>query len=440
MATGTYALYLNSTGSNNIASGSFALYANSLGNNNIANGFESLISNKTASNNIAIGNRALWSQNFTNGGVVYSTDNVAIGHEALYTNNPSSGFDGQKNTAIGNEAIRNNLTGAYNTAIGKDAMKGLAATPMTGYSNIAVGMQSLHFNVSGSANTAIGNNALNYNNSGDYNVGIGYQSLFNNSIGNSNIAIGFQAGYSETGSNKLYIENSNSTTPLIYGEFDTNLARINGNFRINSTTVPGDEMQVKNSNLYIHGADANLNFGAGSGSFMMSTQDASAGNETGGIRGDGDNVSIWSPGDGGRQLRILDEDAWNDNNGNPYDNGAEVAYIAANGQYFQVSDKNKKESITKIEDASNKISKISGYTYQYKLKQQEIEKGQKSVSASGVLAQEIEQVLPEAIQKNESGEYFVDYAAITPLLIEAIKEQSATIKLLEERLKKLEEK
>ena len=147
-------------------------------------------------------------------------------------------------------------------------------------------------------------------------------------------------------------------------------------------------------------------------------------------------------GDGGRQLRILDEDNWSDNNGNPYDNGAEVAYIAPNGQYFQVSDKNKKENITKIEDASTKISKISGYTYQYKLKQQEIEKGQKQVAASGVLAQEIEQVLPQAIQKNESGEYFVDYAAITPLLIEAIKEQNTKIKSLEtinaEILKRLE--
>ena len=139
-------------------------------------------------------------------------------------------------------------------------------------------------------------------------------------------------------------------------------------------------------------------------------------------------------------MRILDEDNWNDNNGNPYDNGAEVAYIAANGQYFQVSDKNKKENIVRIENASDKITKISGYTYQYKRSQSEIEKGQKPVSASGVLAQEIEQILPEAIQTNESGEYFVDYAAITPLLIEAIKEQNAKIKAFEKLIESIEKK
>jgi hypothetical protein len=36
------------------------------------------------------------------------------------------------------------------------------------------------------------------------------------------------AGKDETGSNKLYIENSDSTSPLIYGEFDNDLVVING--------------------------------------------------------------------------------------------------------------------------------------------------------------------------------------------------------------------
>jgi trimeric autotransporter adhesin len=441
---GKYALTNNATGSSNIAIGYSALGANwsggtSSGSDNIALGFAALKNCSTGNNNITMGSYSL-------GYNTVGNDNISIGNEALFYSSLQS-----NGTAIGTRAMQNYaIFGAAgindNVAIGFEALRGTTCCPLYNQ-NTSVGYQSLTGITFGNNNTANGYQSLFSNTTGTANTAFGNGALRTNITGSNNIALGNQAGYNETGSNKLYIENSNSTTPLIYGEFDNDLARINGNFRVKSTSIASAEMQLKNSNLYNHSADANLNFGNGGGYFMVSTQDASPSSETTGIRGDGDNVSIWSPGDGGRQLRILDEDAWTDNNGNPYDNGAEVAYIAANGQYFQVSDKNKKENIVKIENALEKIDKISGYTYQYKLNQQEIEKGQKPVPASGVLAQEIEQVLPEAIQKNESGEYFVDYAAITPLLIEAIKEQNTKIKSLEttnaeilKRLEKLENK
>ncbi|HMI08190.1 MAG TPA: tail fiber domain-containing protein, partial [Flavobacterium sp.] len=105
----------------------------------------------------------------------------------------------------------------------------------------------------------------------------------------------------------------------------------------------------------------------------------------------------------------------------------EKAYIDQAGQYFQVSDKNKKDNIQKIDNPIDRLAKINGYTYQFKLLPNEIEKGQKAVTASGVLAQEMELAMPEAVQKNDSGEYFVDYAAITPLLIEVAKAQQDEI-------------
>lgn len=440
-AIGNYALRNNTIGRNNVASGYETLYSNTTGNNNTANGYRSLFSNTTGFANLAMGSNALFSN--TSG-----SNNTATGTSALGANTT-----GTYNVAIGNYSLLVNSTGAENVAVGYSSLaantigSGNVATGsyslnrnVVGTNNSAYGYLALFSNLIGDNNTASGYSALRSITNGNNNTSIGDSTLYTNVNGSGNVAIGYQAGYNELGSNKLYIENSNVATPLIYGEFDNDLARINGNLRVNSTTVAGSEMQVKNSNLYIHNDDANLNFGTGTGYFMLSTQDSSGGNETGGIRGDGDNVSIWSPGDGNRQLRILDEDQWSDNNGNPYDNGAEVAYIAANGQYFQVSDKDKKENIVRIENATDKIIKISGYTYQYKRSQSEIEKGQKPVSASGVLAQEIEQILPEAIQKNETGEYFVDYAALTPLLIEAIKEQNAKIKTFEKLIESIEKK
>ena len=103
--------------------------------------------------------------------------------------------------------------------------------------------------------------------------------------------------------------------------------------------------------------------------------------------------------------------------------------------------------MTRLPQNIEKINQISGYTYQFKLAASEIEKGDKPIQSSGVLAQEVEKILPQAVHKNENGDYFVDYAAITPLLIEAIKEQNIKIKSLEttnadilKRLEKLENK
>ena len=69
--------------------------------------------------------------------------------------------------------------------------------------------------------------------SGDNNVSVGaYSGGFSGtSNGSYNVFLGYYAGFTETGSNKLYIENSNSSSPLIYGEFNNDLVRINGNFQ-----------------------------------------------------------------------------------------------------------------------------------------------------------------------------------------------------------------
>ncbi len=69
---------------------------------------------------------------------------------------------------------------------------------------------------------------------GNNNVAIGLGAGYSNVSGSNNIFLGVQAGYNETGRNKLYIENSNSATPLIYGEFDNDLLRINGTLDINN--------------------------------------------------------------------------------------------------------------------------------------------------------------------------------------------------------------
>lgn len=457
LAIGYQSLYDNTVGNFNIGIGATALANNVSGNNNLAIGNTSLNSNVTASFNVALGHNAL---KFNTLG----TGNIAVGMNALEDNTSGSyniglgnstlkdNTTGVENVAIGNYTLQLNTTGNSNTSVGTRSLfyntTGFSNTALgfnalfentTGYGNIGIGFSAISNNSIGFRNIGLGNQALNSNIDGDYNIAIGPEALYSNINGNNNIGIGYQAGYNETGSNKLYIENSNSATPLIYGEFDNDLLRMNTQkFLINNPVVNGIQMMIKNSDKYVHSTDVNLDFGNVGGDFLMATAETNA--ETSGIRGDGDNVTIWSPGDGVRLLRLIDEDAWSDNNGNPYDNNAEKAYIDNAGQYFQVSDANKKQNILKIQNASDKVSQISGYTYSFKLDKAEIAKGDKQIVTAGVLAQEVERILPEAVSKNESGEYHVNYSAITPLLIEALKEQNERIKALEKKIETLEKK
>ena len=87
-------------------------------------------------------------------------------------------------------------------------------------------------NTTGSDNTAIGRNALQSITSGDQNTALGLGAGSTNSQGTGNIFIGYMAGSQETGSNKLYIDNSSTTTPLIHGDFETDTVTFNGDVAI----------------------------------------------------------------------------------------------------------------------------------------------------------------------------------------------------------------
>ena len=93
--------------------------------------------------------------------------------------------------------------------------------------NLFSGFQSGFVNGAGSNNTFYGARSGYYNLTGNSNLYLGSYAGFNNSAGSFNVFIGNYAGSSEMGNNKLYIENSSATTPLIYGKFDTDQVGIN---------------------------------------------------------------------------------------------------------------------------------------------------------------------------------------------------------------------
>ena len=104
---------------------------------------------------------------------------------------------------------------------------------------------------------------------------------------------------------------------------------------------------------------------------------------------------------------------------------------------FSSSDIRFKENITPIENALDKISKISGNTYDWKA-ENKVEHGYEGNDV-GVIAQEIEAVLPQLVQTRENGFKAVKYDKLVALLIEGIKEQQTQIHSLTIEIEKLKE-
>lgn len=142
--------------------------------------------------------------------------NVYIGVDAGFNSDPNA-FPPQSNVAIGW------ISGKFLT---------------TGHSNTLLGYAAGNRIVTGDYNTLIGG-ASGFIEQGDQNVFLGSftgfvpgQPLYNRK---GCVFIGYGAGGYETTNNKLYIENSNSTTPLIYGEFDNDLLEVNGTLHVSET-------------------------------------------------------------------------------------------------------------------------------------------------------------------------------------------------------------
>lgn len=99
---------------------------------------------------------------------------------------------------------------------------------------------------------------------------------------------------------------------------------------------------------------------------------------------------------------------------------------------FSSSDKQLKDNIQPIKNALEKLKQIGGYTFDWNDKQ-----GVHSGHDVGVIAQEIESVLPEVVTTRDTGFKAVKYEKIVPLLIEAIKEQQTQIEELKQLVNQL---
>jgi len=114
----------------------------------------------------------------------------------------------------------------------------------------------------------------------------------------------------------------------------------------------------------------------------------------------------------------------------PNNNNLAVAgAITAGGDItaFYTSDITLKTKIESITGALNKVTSLSGITFNWNDKAEGKDQERRE---AGVIAQQIQEVLPEAVATRDNGTLAVRYEQLVPLLIEAIKELKAEVDLL----------
>ena len=100
---------------------------------------------------------------------------------------------------------------------------------------------------------------------------------------------------------------------------------------------------------------------------------------------------------------------------------------------FYGSDRRLKENISPITNPIDKINQIGGYEYDW-IPMEGIHENEGH--DIGVIAQEIQEVLPEIVTRRENGYLAVKYERIVALLIECVKEQQIQIDELKNSINK----
>ena len=446
----------DNTGSYNTGTGANCLFRNIAGEHNTANGYQSLNKNINGNDNSSIGYNALYNN--------LASYNTAVGANALYNNstgtkNTGSGYEvlffnqGMANSAFGYHALYNNQTGNHNTAIGENTLNrinygdyntsiGYNADVLDGLTNAtAIGAYAL----AQQSNTLILGSTIGINGAlVSTNVGIGTPTpnaplQFGNFIANRKIVLldgpnndhQFE-GFGTDGNGLRYQVESSINDHTFYAGVNSStsneLMRITGTGKIGiGNPAPSAKLDV-NGAMLAEGAQAThaqgvwleWNKDGGSGkSYMLNQKGLGSG---GFVFGEVNNANAIT-----ERLVI-------DNNGNVGIGGVaptQKLHVAGNGLFtgtvtascgvLTCSDIRYKKEIQPLKNSLSKIIQLNGVSYYFK-KEYFKDKNFNDNKQVGLIAQDVEKIYPELVQTDAEGFKSIDYAKLTPILVEAIKE------------------
>lgn len=355
--------------------------------------------------NTAMGTEALYTNST-------GTNNTAIGYEALYLNTVSN------NTAVGYHASFYNSIGNLNTSVGAYAMEATTS----GTDNAAFGTGALQTNITGGYNTAIGRAALCLNTTASGMTAVGYQAMYNSDGGTKCTAVGYQSLYSQTSLSSGGQENTALGYKSLFAANGTSGGICQGNTALGSNAGVAITGAAANSNTCI-GASAGSNITGGANNVMVGAySSSSAAGDTNEIvigynsTGKGSSTGFINPGSGG-----------------VYQGNNSAAWSVA-------SDQRLKKNIVDNTVGLESIKAIVVRNFEYRLPE-EVDAELKPTDAIikngiqlGVIAQELQQVLPDCVKTESTGVMSVNSDSIMWHMVNAIKELNAKVIALEARL------
>ena len=381
---------------------------------------------------------------------IYLTpENYRIGHRAgdMLTT-------GRYNSFLGYEAGASVTTGIGNVFLGYKAGANTTgpAPGLTGYGslNVFVGYLSGHSNVEGFANVFIGDRAGYENIDGTNSIFIGNSAGYSNKISSGNIFIGRDAGYNSTeygntiighsagesmteGSSNVFLgsyagaERTEGVANVIVGSGASEKGG-SGDYNLILGSYAGSNT-VEGSRNVILGSFAGNNGIIGSNNILIGAHTKSEGLTA-------DNMLYIRNlifGDFSNGRLAINGETTNSRTFNV--NGT----AGGNSAWQTSSDARLKTNVHPLQGALAKVLKLNGVTFSWK-----DESNHRPGENIGFIAQELLKVLPQVVSGGGTDEegneifYSVEYGTLTPILVEAIKEQQKVIEQLEEKVKEID--
>ena len=452
-ATGVNTLYRNTTGGYNTASGVQALFSNTIGNDNTVTGFQALQSNTTGSFNSFFGMSA-GQQNTT------ESDNTFIGHFAGAANGANDiNNTASNNTFVGYAAGLSNSVAGFNTFVG--AYSGNQNT--TAFGNAFFGSRSGENNATGNRNTFLGtltgqNNLTQHDNTfvgssaglltgandsggnANFNTFVGSQAGQNNELGTSNTLIGAN---SDVGANNLTNASALGSRALVSSNNSLVLGSISGlNSATSDTNVgigtasPAFKLHIAGHNTHdwpiikLQNVDAGghsywLYAGAGGNAADFGIYDETVNAYRVYINGSNGNVGInIVPSE---RLDVLG------------DIRVGAAFGCVKDRLNNViagscgSDARLKRDITPFPKLLDQLVQLQPVHFYWRT--EEFPERHFGTSQSfGLVAQDVEKVLPELVGEDEQGYKVVHYQKLPLLMLQAIKDLKAENETLRIRI------
>jgi len=287
----------------------------------------------------------------------------------------------------------------------------------TGVVNAAFGRETLANNTSGSFNTAFGTNALFGNTTASSNTAVGYQAGYANTTGSSNTVMGYQAMYEATAGERNTAIGVNTARGITTGNNNACLGHYSGFYL---TTGVGNTL-IGYACGYANGASNKLTTGS-TNVLIGNAANVSASSDV-------NSICITTSGNGGKGT----------NTGFIYAGGGGVYQGNNSSTWSTTSDRRLKKNITDSTVGLAEINQLQVRNFEYRTADEITELDpmnviEKSGVQVGVIAQEIQTVLPDCVKEESTGVLSVDPDNLTWHLVKAVQELTAKVEALEAQL------